>query len=41
LAEEKGFAGNKFRFLSLGQGMESDADQYVENSASRGHWLML
>lgn len=41
LGETLGFTGNKFRFLSLGQGMEAESQQYVETSSQRGHWLML
>ena len=41
LGEQFGFTGNKFKFLSLGQGMEGEATQYVETSSQRGHWLML
>lgn len=41
LAEETGFTGNKFKYFSLGQGMEKEASQLVETSATRGHWLML
>jgi dynein heavy chain len=41
LGEAIGFTGNKFKYLSLGQGMEQEATQQVETSSSRGHWLML
>jgi len=41
LSESTGMAGNKFKFLSLGQGMEAEATQLVETSGQRGHWLML
>jgi len=41
LSETLGFAGNKFKYLSLGQGMENEATQFVETSSQRGHWLML
>jgi len=32
---------SKFRFLSLGQGMGEQAEQYIENGAMRGYWVML
>lgn len=41
LAEQMNFIGNKFKYQSLGQGMEKEASEFVETSASRGHWLML
>jgi dynein heavy chain len=41
LADEKGFSGNKFKFLSLGQGMEQEASLFVDTASQRGHWLML
>jgi len=41
LGEQLGFSGNKFKFLSLGQGVESTARQLVDTSAQRGHWVML
>lgn len=41
LANDEGFAGNKFKYLSLGQGMEKEASNYLTTSATRGHWLML
>ena len=41
LGEQLGFSGTKFKFLSLGQGMEQEANIYVATSSNRGHWLML
>jgi dynein heavy chain, axonemal len=41
LADSMGFTGNKFRYISLGQGMESEADLYLDSSSTRGHWLLL
>jgi dynein heavy chain len=41
LANDEGFSGNKFKYLSLGQGMEKEANIYLSTSANRGHWLML
>ena len=41
LADQMNFSGMKFKYLSLGQGMENEATQFVETSAKRGHWLML
>lgn len=41
LGDAKGFSGNKFKFLSLGQGMEQEAGIYLTTSSNRGHWLML
>lgn len=41
LADSMGFTGNKFRYISLGQGMEGEADLYLDSSSTRGHWLML
>lgn len=33
LAEQMGFAGTKFKYLALGQGMEQEATQFVDTSA--------
>lgn len=41
LGEQLGFTNNKFKFCSLGQGMEQEANQNFEHASSRGHWLML
>lgn len=41
LAISEGFIGNKFRYLSLGQNMEREAKELIENSAQRGYWAML
>jgi dynein heavy chain len=41
MAEEKGFAGPKFKFVSLGQGMGGIAQQSIETGYQRGHWVML
>jgi dynein heavy chain len=41
LAVNEGFVGNKFRYLSLGQNMEREAKELIENSAQRGYWAML
>ena len=41
LGDSKGFVGNKFKYLSLGQGMESQATDFVRTSSQRGHWVML
>jgi len=41
LADDEGFSGNKFKYLSLGQGMEKEANIYLSTSSNRGHWLML
>jgi len=41
LAVSEGFIGNKFRYLSLGQNMEKEAKELIENSAQRGYWAML
>lgn len=41
LANVEGFVGNKFRYLSLGQNMEREAEELIENSQIRGYWTML
>uniref|UniRef100_A0A1X7UR28 AAA+ ATPase domain-containing protein n=1 Tax=Amphimedon queenslandica TaxID=400682 RepID=A0A1X7UR28_AMPQE len=41
LAELKGFGGNRFKFLAMGQGQEKVALQLLETASQRGHWLML
>jgi dynein heavy chain len=41
LAETKGFGGNRFKFLAMGQGQEKVALQLLETASQRGHWLML
>ncbi|KAM8866758.1 dynein axonemal heavy chain 10 isoform 2-T2 [Synchiropus picturatus] len=41
LAERSGFEGNKFKFLSMGQGQEKVALQLLEMAVTRGQWLML
>ena len=41
LGEQLGFSGNKFKFLSLGQGVEAQAKSIVETSGQRGNWVML
>ncbi|CDJ47273.1 Axonemal 1-beta dynein heavy chain dynein heavy chain, related [Eimeria brunetti] len=41
LAESIGLAGNKFRHLSIGQGMGDQAGQLVEVGYQRGFWIML
>jgi len=41
LGEQLGFSGNKFKFLSLGQGVEATAKSVVELSGARGNWVML
>jgi len=41
LVETTGLGMSKFRFLSLGQGMGEQAEQYIENGAMRGYWVML
>lgn len=33
LAEQLGFAGTKFKYLALGQGMEQEASQFVDTSS--------
>ena len=40
LAEQKGF-GNKFRFLSLGQGMGNSAKAKLDSGVVKGHWVLL
>jgi hypothetical protein len=32
---------NKFKTVSLGDGMEGEAMGYVELGAARGHWVLL
>jgi dynein heavy chain, axonemal len=41
LSEQMGFGGNKFKYMSLGQGAEAEARQLVETSSQRGLWVML
>ena len=41
LAEQMNFTGNKFKYLSLGQGMEGEATEELLTSKQRGNWLML
>ncbi|GAB1598225.1 dynein axonemal heavy chain 10 isoform X2 [Argonauta hians] len=41
LAERIEFASNKIKFLSMGQGQEKIAIQYLETAIARGQWLML
>ena len=41
LAEDKGFTGNKFKPLSLGQGMGDQALEFLRTGSQRGHWIML
>jgi dynein heavy chain len=41
MADEKGFSGPKFKFVSLGQGMEGVAQQSIETGYQRGHWVIL
>ena len=41
LAEEKGLSHNKFKILSLGQGMGDLAKASIEGSVFKGAWVML
>ncbi|OMJ92498.1 hypothetical protein SteCoe_4738 [Stentor coeruleus] len=41
LGELKGFTGNKFKPLALGQGMGVQAIEFLKTGAQRGHWVML
>lgn len=41
LAERIEFGSNKIKFLSMGQGQEKVAVQYLETAIARGQWLML
>lgn len=41
LGELKGFTGNKFKPLALGQGMGAQAIEFLKTGAQRGHWVML
>jgi dynein heavy chain len=41
LATNRGFTGKKFMAVSLGQGMEEQAYEYVNNAYSRGYWVLL
>uniref|UniRef100_A0A8D0HBM0 Dynein axonemal heavy chain 10 n=1 Tax=Sphenodon punctatus TaxID=8508 RepID=A0A8D0HBM0_SPHPU len=41
LADRTGFAGNRLKFLAMGQGQEKVALQLLENAVARGQWLML
>ena len=41
LAERTGFAGNRLKFLAMGQGQESPAMAALDVAIARGHWIML
>jgi dynein heavy chain len=41
MADEKGFSGAKFKFVSLGQGMGVVAQHSIETGYQRGHWVIL
>jgi dynein heavy chain len=41
LAEEKGMSQNKFKALSLGQGMGEEAKSMIEGSVFKGAWVFL
>ena len=41
LVESHGPGMGKFRFLALGQGMEQQAKEFIEQGAIRGWWVML
>ena len=40
LCDEKGFSA-KFKFVALGQGQGPVAEAYLEQGASKGHWVLL
>ena len=41
LAERTGFGTSKLKFISMGQGQESNAKALLDAAIGRGHWLML
>jgi dynein heavy chain len=41
LGETLGFAGTKFKFVSLGQGMGPQAAAFIDTGYQRGHWVVL
>jgi dynein heavy chain len=41
LAAEKGFAQNKFRYMSLGQKQEKEATEMILDGVKRGLWILL
>ena len=41
LGEQRGFTGNKFKFISLGQGQGPLAEQMMEQGYQKGHWVLL
>nr|CEL77298.1 TPA: dynein-1-alpha heavy chain, flagellar inner arm I1 complex, putative [Toxoplasma gondii VEG] len=41
LAAARGFVGNNFRFLALGQGMAPLAQKHIEKGCQRGCWVLL
>ena len=41
LGELRGFTGNKFKFISLGQGQGPLAEQMMEQGHQKGHWVLL
>ncbi|CAM9103575.1 unnamed protein product [Discosporangium mesarthrocarpum] len=41
LGEELGFSGNRFKFISLGQGQGPLAEQMMEQGYQKGHWVLL
>ncbi|CAM9109021.1 unnamed protein product [Choristocarpus tenellus] len=41
LGDELGFTGNKFKFISLGQGQGPLAELMMEQGYQKGHWVLL
>lgn len=41
LGEQRGFTGNKFKFISLGQGQGPLAEQMIEQGHQKGYWVLL
>ena len=41
LANNEGYTGNKFKYISLGQNMDKEAEELIINFAQRGNWAML
>ena len=41
MADESGFVGKKFLTLSLGQDMETEAQDMITRGSERGYWVLL
>lgn len=41
MALENGIEGKKFLSLSLGEDMESEAQEMIKRGSERGYWVLL